>query len=62
MTKTYDVEIPIAGEIYVRVKVPKDADEDAIWEAAENQYSEDEKNGEAQIEWEFYKKIADGNV
>lgn len=59
--KKYSVEIPVAGEIYVTVVVSDDADEDEIWEAAEKQFSEDEKKGVANITWEFHQELVEGN-
>lgn len=60
--KKYAVEIPIAGSVQVEVKVEDDASADDIFEAACEQYFEDEKTGGECITWDFHQAIAEGNV
>jgi hypothetical protein len=58
----YAVTIPIAGVVYAEVEVPEDTDEDGIYEAACEQYNDDDARGEGQLEWEFHQRLTSGNV
>jgi hypothetical protein len=58
--KKYNVTIPIAGVVYITVDVPDDASKEEIYEAATTAYNDDSESHD--IEWEFYDKLAEGNV
>ena len=59
-TKTYNVTIPIAGEMSCTVTVPADADADDIFEAACDLHGL--HPDECDLTWEFHDKLADGNA